>query len=251
MEMKLNMLRTFCQAIFLFVLPMLLACGDDSLQTEETLSEIRAQNSGRYVRNLQIDDPPKNSYLADSSWSIGHANSYAQASSSWAGPAWKIAEQTEDFILNPNTGVFIFSGPYPDGSRVIWIQGPTRLTKIDSNGSRMRVIDSVETKPPLWPAHVKMDAVGKMSNKAFSMILSRMELKADIERREGKLLMVLMASIFFWTMKGPSSRASAGRWLPMVMRLKGIACLKSKLSDVIKSRQTSLPVSGTGLSVLA
>jgi len=184
--MKLDMLRTFCQAIFLLVLPMLLACGDDSLQTEETLSEIRAQNSGRYVPNAQIDDPPENPCLADSSWSIGHANSYAQASSSWAGPAWKIAEQTEDFILNPNTGVFIFSGPYPDGSRVIWIQGPTRLTKIDPNGSRMRVIDSVETKPPLWPAHIKMDAVGKMSNKTFSMILSKMELEADIERREGE-----------------------------------------------------------------
>jgi len=184
--MKANMFKTFFQVIFLIFLFMLTACGDDEFKAEKTLSEIRAQNPGRYVSNPHLYDIPKNSYLADSSWSMAHSNDYAQASSAWAGPAWEIPEQPEDFILNPNTGVFIFSGPYPDGSRVIWIQGPTRLTKIDPNGAKMCVIDSIETKPPLWPANVKMNAVGKMSNKTFSMILSKMNLEADRERREGE-----------------------------------------------------------------
>jgi hypothetical protein len=99
---------------------------------------------------------------------------------------WEIPQQAEDFILNPNTGVFLFSGPYPDGGRVLWIQGPTRLSKVDISGARMRIIDSIETKEPLWPRDMNMNAIGKMSNPVFSKLLSTVQTDADIERREGE-----------------------------------------------------------------
>jgi len=179
-------IRSISILLFLFSLPTLFACSDDDSKAKQHLSEVRAQHPDRFVSNPHANDVPRNPFLADSPWPIGHANSYAQASSSWAGPAWDISKQHEDFLPNENTGVFVFSGPYPDGSRVIWIQGPTRLQKIDPNGSKMRIIDSVDTKPPLWPSYINMNFIGKISNDMFSMILSRMDMKPDIDRREGE-----------------------------------------------------------------
>jgi len=172
----------------IFALGLLSACGENERDaaTEPSIAELRDGQPVQPVTDPHRESPPPNPFLADSSWSVAHSNSYSQASTPWAGPIWGISEQEEDFLPNPNTGVFLFSGPYPDGSRAIWIQGPTRLSKIDPNGVKMRLIDSVETKPPLWPRDMNMDTIGRMSNRVFSKLLAHVKTNADIERREGE-----------------------------------------------------------------
>ncbi|WP_183094446.1 hypothetical protein [Nocardioides stalactiti] len=72
-------------------------------------------------------EPPCNPHLADSTWAMGHRNSYAQASAPVAGP--RPGEQVRheyQGLGDMPVGVIVgalFSSPYPDGKRVAWALG--------------------------------------------------------------------------------------------------------------------------------
>ncbi len=69
----------------------------------------------------RYEDPPENSYLAESSWPLFHRNPYAQASGDLDAiePSDRLAFQRED---NPEGGTApwtVFPAPYADGSQAI------------------------------------------------------------------------------------------------------------------------------------
>ncbi len=70
---------------------------------------------------VDSDEPPPNPFAADSPWPMTHRNPYCQASSPLPGPTDLSRTGPLDFI-NSSAGLITvaFSGPYPDGSRVIW-----------------------------------------------------------------------------------------------------------------------------------
>ena len=67
------------------------------------------------------EEPPVNPYLADSPWPESHRNSYCQASSPLPGPSCaggiRLSHEVAPLDI-PITAAF--SGPYPDGKRVVW-----------------------------------------------------------------------------------------------------------------------------------
>ncbi|MDH3992669.1 MAG: hypothetical protein OEV47_07140, partial [Gammaproteobacteria bacterium] len=79
--------------------------------------------------------PPKNPYLADSNYAMGHADSAQQDALPQAGPMGPTRQLAEDEIQYTFTGPGFFgittSGVYPDGKRVFWGNGLDRLVKLD------------------------------------------------------------------------------------------------------------------------
>jgi len=79
--------------------------------------------------------PPKNSYLANSLYALGHADSAQQDSLSVAGPVDKTRRLRDSEIDYVHVGPAFFgvytSGPYADGKRVMWGNGLDRIVKID------------------------------------------------------------------------------------------------------------------------
>jgi hypothetical protein len=79
--------------------------------------------------------PPKNPYLADSSYPIGHGTSAQQGSVPMAGPRGPSRALTPEEITYAPLGPAHFSastsGPYPDGRRVLWSNGLDRIVKVD------------------------------------------------------------------------------------------------------------------------
>lgn len=79
--------------------------------------------------------PPRNPYLADSSYAIGHADAAQSDSVPQPGPRGPTrtlapAEIDETFTGPGCFGAFT-SGPYPDGRRVLWANGLDRIVKLD------------------------------------------------------------------------------------------------------------------------
>ena len=79
--------------------------------------------------------PYVNQYLADSSYSVTHAASDFTA---LAGPAGKSRRLRADEITWKRAGPFngmtpVYSSPYPNGKRVIWLGGYDRVTKLHAN----------------------------------------------------------------------------------------------------------------------
>lgn len=79
--------------------------------------------------------PPRNPFLADSSYPLGHANSAQQDSVPMAGPSGPTRVLGEGDVTYAPVGPAHFgastSGPYPDGRRVMWSNGLDRIVKID------------------------------------------------------------------------------------------------------------------------
>lgn len=79
--------------------------------------------------------PPRNPWLADSGYPLGHGNSAQQDSVPQAGPAGPGRALAPDEIAYAPVGPGHFgaatSGPYPDGRRVHWSNGLDRIVKID------------------------------------------------------------------------------------------------------------------------
>jgi len=88
--------------------------------------------------------PPVNTYLADSHWPMSHCNTYAQASTEQPGPV------AEDILAKnftngaPGMITMAVSGPYSDGSRVIWGGNISNIVKMTDTGSGYEVIDEYE-----------------------------------------------------------------------------------------------------------
>jgi hypothetical protein len=79
--------------------------------------------------------PPRNPYLADSNYAMGHGDSAQQDALPQAGPRGPTRTLKEDEIQYTFTGPGYFgiqtSGVYPDGKRVFWGNGLDRLVKLD------------------------------------------------------------------------------------------------------------------------
>ena len=82
-----------------------------------------------------INMPPQNPYLANSSYSMGHGNPSQQDAVSQSGPSGPSQTLRSDQIQYQHTGPAHFgaatSGVYPDGKRVFWSNGIDRIVKID------------------------------------------------------------------------------------------------------------------------
>ncbi len=79
--------------------------------------------------------PPKNPFLADSVYALGHVDSAQQDSVAVAGPSGPTraldASEVQFRFLGPaHFGAYI-SGPYEDGRRVVWSNGIDRIVKLD------------------------------------------------------------------------------------------------------------------------
>ena len=79
--------------------------------------------------------PPRNPFLADSSYPIGHGDSAQQDALAVPGPSDPGAALDPSEIQYAHVGPAHFgaytSSPYPDGRRVIWSNGLDRIVKID------------------------------------------------------------------------------------------------------------------------
>lgn len=79
--------------------------------------------------------PPKNPYLADSSYAMAHGDSAQQDSVAQAGPAGPSAtlgpQQIDYRHLGPGHFGAAISGVYADGKRVYWGNGIDRIVKLD------------------------------------------------------------------------------------------------------------------------
>ena len=109
--------------------------------------------------------PPPNPYLADSPWPMAHANPYIQASSPLPGPTGR-GEIGVDFLsADLPSVILIYSGPYPDGRRVIYGSQLLEVFKVDP-GPPLRYLDR-RTKPvlaedPMVGAYILMDRDGNL-----------------------------------------------------------------------------------------
>jgi len=99
-------------------------------------------------------DPPRNTFLADSPWPITHYNSYAQASSSYPGPA-RVGDQTRKSFRPGSTGLITMavSGAYADGGRAIWCGSTTEVVKCVDESSGFRIISRIP-KEDVDPADI-------------------------------------------------------------------------------------------------
>ena len=79
--------------------------------------------------------PPRNPFLADSSYPLGHGDSAQQDALLIPGPQNPGANLEPNEIQYAHVGPAHFgaytSGPYPDGRRVIWSNGLDRIVKVD------------------------------------------------------------------------------------------------------------------------
>jgi hypothetical protein len=79
--------------------------------------------------------PPRNPFLADSVYPLGHGDSAQQDALPVAGPKDPGRPLTPDDIQYTHVGPAHFgaytSSPYPDGRRVIWSNGIDRIVKVD------------------------------------------------------------------------------------------------------------------------
>jgi hypothetical protein len=79
--------------------------------------------------------PPRNPFLANSNYSVVHANSGQTDSTVDPGPVGTTRQLSLDEIRYHDLGMwnllYLVSGPYPDGKRVIWTNGSQYLTKLD------------------------------------------------------------------------------------------------------------------------
>ena len=95
---------------------------------------------------------PRNPYLADSGYPIAHGRCDQQDNSPQAGPIGPTAtvgEDERDYVwLGPGHFGSLISGPYPDGSRVIWSNGREQIAKLDYESLEARATIAVDGAEP-------------------------------------------------------------------------------------------------------
>ena len=79
--------------------------------------------------------PPRNPFLADSNYPMGHGDSAQSDSTQLPGPTGPTRALTSEEIRYHDLGVFnlgyLTSSPYADGKRVVWTNGSQYMTKFD------------------------------------------------------------------------------------------------------------------------
>ena len=90
------------------------------------------------LRAAEPEPPPRNPYLADSSYPLGHGTASMQGATPVAGPRGTTRKLEPDEIDYVHLGPAHFgaytSSPYPDGRRVVWSNGVDRIVKQDHEG---------------------------------------------------------------------------------------------------------------------
>ncbi|MEM7654920.1 MAG: T9SS type A sorting domain-containing protein [Bacteroidota bacterium] len=91
------------------------------------------------------DDPPLNSWLADSPYPIYHRNNYAQASTCLPGifPEDSVVIKVRADIPGSASPWIYFSDRYPNGERVILYANSTHVFKFIDDGTQLLAIDSL------------------------------------------------------------------------------------------------------------
>ncbi|MEM0999413.1 MAG: T9SS type A sorting domain-containing protein [Bacteroidota bacterium] len=91
------------------------------------------------------DDPPRNSFLADSPWPTYHRNNYAQSSTCIPGP-----RPGDSLIIGAKTNIrggtspwVYLSDRYPNGQRVLYYSNSTHVFKFVDNGTDLVTADSL------------------------------------------------------------------------------------------------------------
>ncbi len=90
------------------------------------------------------DEPPINTYLANSHWPMPHRNPYAQASSPYAGPVSR-EDLSQRFALNtgPINITLAFDTPHQDGSQVVWGSNSEAVYKFAIDQGEPLLIDKI------------------------------------------------------------------------------------------------------------
>jgi hypothetical protein len=95
--------------------------------------------------------PPRNPYLADSAYPLGHANPAQQDSVPTRGPRGSSRDLRPDEIDYAPVGPAHFgaqtSSPYPDGRRVLWSNGLDRIVKLDHDSFEVLATHRFEGVP--------------------------------------------------------------------------------------------------------
>jgi hypothetical protein len=108
-----------------------------SLVTASRLPVLTLSSIALFIASMTLAEemPPKNPFLADSVYPLGHGDSAQQDALPVRGPEdpGPVLEKSE--IQYTHTGPAQFgaytSSPYPDGRRVIWSNGLDRIVKVD------------------------------------------------------------------------------------------------------------------------
>lgn len=94
-----------------------------------------------FATATDLQPPPKNPYLADSLYPLGHGGPAQQDSLAVAGPEDSSRQLKTNEIDYSHVGPGFFglftSGPYADGKRVFWGNGLDRIVKIDHDTYRV------------------------------------------------------------------------------------------------------------------
>ena len=101
------------------------------------------------------DDPPPNSFLAESPYPIFHRNSYAQSSTCLPGPEGtdEIAIKTRTNITGGTSPWIYFTDKYPDGQRAILYANMTHGFKFVDTDTGIVTVDSVQIDADFTTAH--------------------------------------------------------------------------------------------------
>ena len=92
------------------------------------------------------DDPPLNTWLADSPYPIYHRNNYAQASTCIKGITAKdsVRIKVKSNITGSTSPWLYFTDKYPNGERAILFSNSTHVFKFKDDGERLVAIDSLK-----------------------------------------------------------------------------------------------------------
>ncbi len=171
-------------AVLVTALLLTSACGSDD-ETSETPT-IPSVTEPTTEATSDLNQPPKNPFLADSPWATNHGNSYRQDSSTYAGPTEPPTGEIEDFLLGrPGTTNLEFSSPYPDGGRVIWSSSYGIVFKADPNGQRLAYIDKIESRDVQWIGDDMSAKLADQSAKEVSEVFGGL-VPPQPEPREGE-----------------------------------------------------------------
>ncbi|MCX5867325.1 MAG: hypothetical protein NT009_07595 [Proteobacteria bacterium] len=110
--------------------------------------------------------PPPNPYLADSPWPMAHANPYIQASSPFPGPTGREEIGVGFLAAEFPSVILVYSGPYPDGRRMLWGSNLLEVFKADPGGPEMRYVDRLPkahvSGDPIVGAYILIDLDGTL-----------------------------------------------------------------------------------------
>ena len=91
------------------------------------------------------NDPPLNTFLADSPWPIFHRNNYAQSSTCISGPmpGDSLAIKAKTAIRGGTSPWVYLTDKYPNGERVLLYSNATHVFKLVDNGDEIITADSL------------------------------------------------------------------------------------------------------------